>query len=295
MRSASGTLKTFLATKQPWWSADLFTITLSDGTVLRYASSGIPITYGGNTWLATGPLFQRSSWKMAGIGDTSEMVVQINTNGADYTANFKLIAHNGYLDGATVLLQRAVMAVLGDTTMGIVTMFSGRVSQIDIDGIGVKMSVKAPTISLQQQFPRNRYTAGCMWTLYGTGCGLTRATWTAANTVGASGITNTSVPTPGNWILPSTVIAPMSELILGTFKIISGAGAGQARPIVGGTSSAGTGYILLGYPLYTLPAPGDSIIAVLGCNRSKTVCTNVFGNSQNYRGFDYIPPAETAF
>lgn len=295
MRSASTALTNFLATRQPWWSADLFTMTLNTGSVITVASSDIPISYGGTTWAAVGPLFTRTSWKMSNVPDPPDMQVQINTSGSDFSlGNLKLLAHNGLLDGATVLLQRAVMSAPGNTTMGLVTLFSGNVSAIEIDGVGIRMTVKALSVLLQQSMPRNIFTSGCSWSLYSGGCTLSRATWTATNTVG-SGSTKSSLVVAGNWVLPSGANPTNAQLILGTVAITSGAGAGQRRSITGPGTGSGAGAITLGYPLYTLPAPGDTVTATLGCNKSQSTCTNTFSNIQNYRGFDYIPPAETAY
>jgi len=295
MRSASTALKNFLATRQPFWSADLFTIVLVDGTTINVCSTDIDISYSGTTWHASGPTFTRGSWRMTSTIDVPDLQIQIASSGSDYSVgNFKLLAHNGYLDGAQVTLYRAVMTAPGNTAMGIVTLFSGLVSQIDIDGIGIKMTVKSQATILQQYMPRNVYTAGCSWALYGSGCTLSRAAHTAIQLVNTGTITSTVIPIYGSWILPSLATTPVSTLILGTFIVVTGAAAGQRRPIVGGADGAGA-YIQLGYPLYTLPAVGDQVYAIMGCNKTQTTCNNVFGNLQHYRGFDYIPPAETAY
>ena len=295
MRAASTALQNFLATRQPWWSSDLFTLTLLSGSVVTVTSADRPITYGGTTWAAVGPMFTRTSWKMSNVPDPPDMQIQINTSGGDFAlGNLKLLAHNGLLDGATVLLQRAVMSAPGDTTIGLVTLFSGRTSSIDIDGIGIKLNVKALSTILQQNMPRNIFTSGCSWSLYSSGCTLSRATWTATNTIG-TGSTKSSLVVAGTWVLPSGANPTNAQLLLGTIAVTSGSGTGQRRSIVGPGVGSGAGAVQLGYPLYTLPAPGDTVTATLGCNKSQATCTNTFSNIQNYRGFDYIPPAETAY
>lgn len=295
MRTASTALKNFLATRQPWWSADLFTLTLNTGSVITVTSADRAITYSGTTWTAVGPMFTRTSWKMSNVPDPPDMEIQINTSGTDFSlGNLKLLAHNGLLDGSTVLLQRAVMSAPGDTTMGLVTLFSGSTSSIDIDGIGIKLNVKAKSIILQQNMPRNIFTSGCSWSLYGGGCTLNRAAWTATNTVG-SGSTKYGIVVTGNWVLPSGSTVTNANLILGTIALTSGSGTGQRRSITGPGSGSGAGTVTVGYPLYVVPSAGDTVTATLGCNKSPTTCTNTFANIQNYRGFDYIPPAETAY
>lgn len=297
MRSCLPALKDFLASRQPFYSADLFTISLLNGSTLRLTSADRNISYGGNTWLGVpgNPVIQRSTWKMTNTPEVPDMAIVISSTGSDYSGgNIKQQAHNGLLDGATIQLDRVFMPTPGDTSLGTVLLFSGRTSTVEIDGLQIKLTVKALSIILQQFMPRNMYKAGCSWALYGTGCGLNRATWTATNTVG-SGSSLSQIVTTGDWILPSAATVPIASLLLGTLTIASGSASGQRRTIVGGTTGAGGGVIKFGYPLYSVPSPGDSLTAVLGCDKTQATCLSRFNNLQNYRGFDYIPIAETAF
>ena len=50
MKPASGTMISNLATYQNFWVANLFTITLLDGTVLRYTDFQSPVKLSGNTF-----------------------------------------------------------------------------------------------------------------------------------------------------------------------------------------------------------------------------------------------------
>jgi hypothetical protein len=47
------------------------------------------------------------------------------------------------------------------------------------------------------------------------------------------------------------------------------------------------------YPLLVVPAPGDTFTVTFGCDKTMATC-NLFSNIQNFRGFPYVPPAETA-
>lgn len=290
MRASTPALRAYLAARLPWPSADLFTITLLSGSVLRLTSADIAISYGGLTWQSYGPTISRSSWGMTNSPDVPEMQIVIASTGDDYQgSNIKALVHQGLFDGATILLERAVMPAPGDTSLGTVVLFSGRASAVEIDGLHINITVKALSTILQQFMPRNIYTAGCSWALYSSGCTLSRAAHTATNTAAAASSKNI-INLTGSWTLPDTTHPAPADLILGSITITSGPGAGQVRTIV----DAASGWVKVGYPLVTLPTAGDAVTAVVGCNKTKTRCA-ALGNSQNYRGFDFIPPAETAY
>lgn len=296
MRGAPPPLKEFLDSHQIWWSADLFTVSLVNGTILRYNSTDIPISYGGITWLATmssqGPTITRTSWKMTNTTDVPDMEILINSTGDDYNGtNIKKLIHNGYFDGALFELSRAVMPSSGAAYLGAPLMFSGKVSTTEISGLGIKLTVKSLSTLLQQFMPRNIYTAGCSWALYSSGCGVSRAAFTATNTVSTGPSNKIVLSVAGGWTRPGPITPPVGQLILGTLTITSGAGQGQSRTIVAASATQ----IQLGYPLYTVPASGDTLSAVLGCNKTRANCATPFNNINNYRGFDFIPPAETAY
>lgn len=295
MRDASPALQAFLASRTPWWSADLFTITLRDSVVIRLTSSDRPISYGGVTWHPYGPTITRSSWKMVNSPDVPDMTFSLGSTGDDYNGgNVKIMAHNGLFDGATVTLERAFMPQPGDTSLGTAVLFSGKVSTIEINGVEIKFTVKALSNLLLSFMPRNIYKAGCTWSLFGVGCGASRAAFTATNTV-AVGSTYREIAVAGDWVLPSSAVATIAQLTLGTVTIVTGDASGQSRTIVGGTSGSGGGVVQVGYPLYSVPAIGDTVTAIFGCDKTQATCDGTFGNLQNYRGFDFIPLAETAY
>lgn len=293
MRTATGTLATFLASRPTsLWSVDLFTITLAGGTVLRYCSGDAAVTTGGHTWLNYGPTLTRSAWSIKNTVDVPEMSIVLGSNGTDYTggANVKQQIHNGLFDGALIELERAMGATPG-TVAGTVLLFSGYASTIVIGALGAKITVKGLDVLLQQYMPKNVYKAGCIHSLFDAGCTLAAAAWTAVNIVGSSS-TKTRITQPGNWLIGS-VVAPGVNLVGGVLAITSGAAAGQRRTIKGGTSGAFGGYLDVSYPFSILPAGSDTLEATFGCDKSQTRCAD-FSNSANYRGFDYIPIAETA-
>jgi len=60
MIAASPELQQFLATARSFVMADLYTITLASGQVLRYTDAGIQLYAGGVNYSASGPLIKRT-------------------------------------------------------------------------------------------------------------------------------------------------------------------------------------------------------------------------------------------
>lgn len=277
------TLLSALASRTPMYSADLFTLSLPNGDTYYWTSADQDISYSGTTWSAKGPTIDRSSWGAKNTTEVPEMIVQIYTTGEDFAGgavNLKTAAHDGLFDGAYMLLQRAFMPHFGDTTMGIVTLFGGRIGAIEINALGIKITCTASNVLLTQNMPRRTYEATCMHTLYDQYCTLDRASFTDTYTVA-------SASTVGiNWV--GSGPADPSVYVFGTMTITSGVGIGQALTVQGFTSTG----VWFGYPLLTPPAPGDTFTVSQGCAKTVTRCQS-FGNILNFGGFPYIPAVST--
>jgi hypothetical protein len=114
MKAASPALQELLAGKQ-FAIADLFTITLRDGTELHYTSCDIDLEYSGDTYLANvlkiqrGPITQSVGVEV----DAVELTIQAGTSDTIQGLPIPAFVRNGGFDGARVLIQRAFM---GDQT-----------------------------------------------------------------------------------------------------------------------------------------------------------------------------------
>lgn len=171
------------------------------------------------------------------------------------------------------------------SVLGLVPVFTGNVGQVVITSTGAKITVRGANVRMNQYMPRNRFLTGCIHSLYDTGCALARASNTFTGTVGAAtttSITWSSDPTSGHF----------ANLPLGTITITSGAGVGQTRSI----SASSSGGVNLVYPLYVIPAPGDTFSVSYGCDKTRDGANGCafFSNQVHYRGFRFTPAAETA-
>lgn len=280
MRNASNvTLISALIGRQPMWSADLFTLSLIDATTYRWTSADQDITHDGTTWSARGPAIQRSAWSSKNTTEIPEMSVQVFSTGEDFTdgVNLKNAVINGLFDGAYLTLERAFMPTFGDTSLGTIMLFGGRIGAVDIDSIGLKITCTASNVIMAQNLPRRSFQASCTHTLYDAGCTLHAADFTDDYVVsGANAVTL-------NWVGAAAV--DPSFYLFGTATITSGAGAGQ-KLTVQRYASTGIGF---GYPLLVVPAPGDTFSVAQGCSKTLTRCDQ-FANIANFGGFPYIPP-----
>jgi len=167
------------------------------------------------------------------------------------------------------------------TATGKLTVFFGRVAEVDIGGTFAIINANDFRELLTQQMPRNVYQSGCRWTLFGAGCGLSAASYVAGGTVGV-GSTNQAIV--------ASLGAGAGTYALGRIVMTGGNNAGYARTV---RSWDGTTLRLMA-PFYFQIAEGDTFDVYPGCDKQLGTCTSKFDNATNFGGQPYIPAAETA-
>ncbi|HEY5046929.1 MAG TPA: DUF2163 domain-containing protein [Rhizomicrobium sp.] len=294
MRAASNGLKALLASRAPCHVADLFTWTLANGAVYRWSSFDRSLSVGGNIWLGTGPLLTRNRFAVKNTVEVPELEVRLAAGDSTLVngQNIKEQIHNGIFDGARVELDRVFMPTPGDNSLGTVLLFNGRQSGAVIDAEGVTLTAKGDNVLMNQQAPRNLYQITCLHSFCDAGCTLAPAAYTITGNVGSSSAPSSSfVP----W---ASAPANAALFTLGKLTMTSGAAVGQIRTVRLANASG----LFLTYPLYDLPAAGDSFSLLMGCDRQQTSCqtrtTNTgaaVNNILHFRGYPYVPVAELAF
>jgi uncharacterized phage protein (TIGR02218 family) len=290
MRPIPGALQSFLLSRQPYYRADLYTITLVDGVTNSYWTDCVQsLTVGGNVYTALGARLERTRLSVKNTVEVPELVIKVGATDADTIGGvgFKQQMHNGYFDGATVSLSRVFMPTMGDTSLGSVLLFAGRMSQVKVTALGGEFTVKGANVLMNQYVPRNVYQVPCIHAFCDAGCTLAAATYTTSQTVGTG---------PTRYKLPwGTVPAKPNIYTSGVITMTSGAANGQQRTVKFADSSG----LTLQYPLYNTPSAGDTFSAFQGCDKSYNSgsgqsCTDR-SNTQHFRGFPFVPPGETAF
>ncbi len=305
--TTTGALVALLATRAFVW-ADLYTITLATGVVLRLASGDSDWAYAGNTWSHGGPFIEHpdrkptAHWKVGLDVDTWQFSVIPRAvdpiSGAAYpdtigSTPWLAAARAGALDGAVVQVDRAYLATwpayprpLALAPIGVVNIFTGRVAAIDVDRSTVMVSLNSHLELLDQNMPRNLYQAGCGRTLFDAGCSLVASSYAASLTVLAGSTQSLLIATSG---LPGG----SGTYALGRILFTSGLNAGFSRSVRSMTQVTTTLQLTLIAPMPFAVAIGDTFTAWPGCDKQMATCT-AWGNLANFGGQPYIPSPETA-
>lgn len=265
--------------------ADLYTITLLNGTVLRFTSGSFGVTINGNAFVA-GPLLQRQRVKIALGAQADAMGVTLNDSAETPTTIggvpiIQFISKGG-LTNARVVLERLFCSI-DNVPVGTLVIFSGRVGAVD-GGRHVKtVQVLSDLELLNVMVPRDVFQAGCKNTLFDQWCTLSRAAYTSTST--ASGPTDVTQTT-----FAIALTQADGYFDLGVVTMTSGANAGISRTVKHNVHAASLTVVNpWPYPVVT----GDAFSIVPGCDKTQATCTSKFSNVIHFRGEPYIPAPDT--
>lgn len=284
MRAVSAPLLALLNSNTALVFADLVSIVLSGGQVLRYSGADQPIGYNGNTYVL-GPYIRRSRTRCTvGISvDTLDLDLTLPDEVLVNTTPIAKFISAGGLDGATVRLDRVFAASDIRTPVGGVTLFAGRVEDVQVYRGNAKVAVVSDLSLLDSKVPSNLFQPACGSTLFDTVCGVSRVGWQSTGTV-------TGTPAPTNRVFDSG-LAPAAGLYdLGTVTFTSGQNAGIARTVRACTTG-GTFTMIAPFPF--APAVGDTFTVLPGCDKTMATCSGRFNNLSQYRGQPFVPVPET--
>ena len=283
MKTASAALIELLASTEQFIMADLYTITLVDGSVLRYSAAPTALDVEGDTF-ALGPKFERSKTKIVIGTQVDELEVKIYPESGDVIGAMPFLeaAWQGQLDGATLRLERAFMPSYGDTGPGTVVLFVGRISDIECTRTGIDLRCRSHLELLNIQMPRRLWQSACTHHLGDAMCQFDRSSLHASFPAG-DGSTQTQIATT---VSPS----PASLYFQGTIVGVTGANAGSTRTV----ANMDGGWVYVKLAFLSPVTVGDEFRLLPGCDRTLATCTSVFNNAPHYGGFPYIPTPETA-
>jgi uncharacterized phage protein (TIGR02218 family) len=266
--------------------ADLYTITLKNGTALRYTSWDTNLTVLGNTFLTGPPNIARSAIEEKLGMDVATLEVTIEASLTDVMNGVPILQAigQGLFDGAAFRIDRLFMDS-ASTQIGTVVRFSGFIGALDeLTRSSAKLSVNAGTAYLSMQLPAVILQPGCTNTLFDARCGLNKASFAEANVVQAGSTVNKllSLSGKGDGYYDNGQIA-----------FTSGANAGLVKAVKT-YFGAPNQLFTFNSPLPFVPSAGDAFTAYPGCDKTQATCTNKFSNLVNFEGFPYVPAPETA-
>ena len=301
MRTASLGLQQFLQAGCPNGSiGDVFNIILNNGTTFRYTSFDIDITDNslGYTWYSSGIQIDRSTLNYKNTIEVPECNVTINVNpNMLYNGTaFLLCIHNGLLDGGRLQIARYYMPSPGDTSLGQLVLFNGRISELTLTATGVDLTVKGDNVLFNQQIPHNVYQGTCIHAFCDPGCTLLQSAYTiTGQTVLSSGFN-------GNFgVAWNSYPSNYTDYNYGSISFTSGVLEGTSATISDVGIFSGACVIFPTYPFAFVPNAGDTFSVLQGCNKTLARCKSLLSNSgpvdnsQHIRLFPYVPPPESAF
>jgi uncharacterized phage protein (TIGR02218 family) len=260
--------------------ADLFTITLAGGTVIRWTNFDVSLAFGGATWTNPGIVLNTPIARDA-LG-LEVATVRISLTSATVTVGglpVQQAAAAGAFRGARVDIFRTYMDNPG-TVPGIVQRFSGEVSDVEPGSMTVQLTIRSDVAKLEQVLPRRITAALCPYAVYSPQCGAVIASFTTAKTVASA--TRKVI----NWS-GTTANANVD----GWIEFTSGALAGKRATIASVNATPATSATLyLNLPV--APEVGDGFNIVRGCNKHRTDCA-VFGRTAAYGGTPEMPAEES--
>src|SRR5438270_3569576 len=264
--------------------ADLYTITLKSGTVLRYTTWDTNLVVLGNTFVTGPPNIARSAIEEKLGMDVATLEVTIEASVTD-TINAVPILQaigQGLFDGAAFRIDRLFMDS-ASIQIGTVVRFSGFIGALDeLTRSSAKLSVNAGTAYLSMQLPSVILQPGCTNTLFDARCGLVKASFAEVNTVQAGSTVNKliSLSAKGDGYYEN-----------GQISFTTGANAGLVKAV---KTHAGQQFTF-NSPLPFVPNAGDAFTAYPGCDKTQATCASPkFSNLVNFEGFPYVPAPETA-
>lgn len=278
-------LITFLQQNTAFRMADLFTFTLKNGTVLRYTTWDTMLVVSGNTFLTGPPNIARTAVEEKIGMDVATLELNITASITDLligtTVPILQSIALGFFDGASFRIDRLFMDS-GGNQIGTVIRFSGFVGPADEIGIShAKITVNSGTQLLQMQLPAAIMQPNCVWTLFDTGCGLSKASFLEANAVQSGSTQNKLISLSAK----ATGYYDNGQIIF-----TSGANNGLTKAVKSFTSQQFT----FNSPLPFIVNAGDTFNAFPGCDKTQSTCTTKFADLANFGGFPYVPVPETA-
>lgn len=287
MRSAlwetsPGALIGLLNSGQPLQRADLYTLTLNDGTIYRWSGFDAALTGNGHTW-AIGPGFQRGTVRSSVGTSVDDLTVTILDIAPGTTINgvgLPAFIRAGGLVGARLQVDRCYFPAGLYTPIGAVFVFAGRINGVtNASRRSADLTITADITLLDVMVPREVYQPQCRNTIFDSACLLDVASYTV--TGAASSATDV-----GRTTFSQSLSQASGYFDLGTLTMTSGENDGISRSV--------KTYIHSGSIVALSPWPfpvqnGDTFSVIPGCDGTQSTCTTKFSNLIHFRGFPYIP------
>jgi len=265
------------------------------GSLDYFTDLDLDISYNNQVWKSASLRFEGLQRKI-GIGvsvDEQNLKVWAAPGDTMFGSAFLEGAQQGLLDGAQVIRYRVIWRFVSGNVaadvqlqpLAVWPLFTGYVSSISKGGSShVELKVKSALLRLNVNMPRNYYQPGCGWTLYDQFCTVNKSSYQQTGTLGA-GTTGKTLVVAGGISTPVGNDG-LANYAQGRLLFTSGVNNGLLTLIDTNDSAS----LSLAYVLDDVPSAGDTITYYPGCSKAYNTCNLKFNNSNNFRGFDKVPP-----
>lgn len=268
MKTVSTALNNILTGQTNLLMADLWTITLKNGTVLRYTNADTNIIYDGNTFICHDVLCKGAgvNWNVGLESDEDEIEMYPNQGSSPSMIGaipFKSAIHFGLFDRALVRRERAFMTTWGDTTPGTVILFIGEITDADASRNTAVLRCKDLRYLLNTNMPSRQYQPTCSYVFGDSRCQVNRSLLTknSAVNVGSSGsVINCDLSDVAGYF-NNGVLTFTNGLNEGLRRSVKYWNAGQAQLVS---------------PFPNTPQVGDTFSIVPGCSKNLAGSTQAF-------------------
>jgi uncharacterized phage protein (TIGR02218 family) len=286
MKTAIPAFTAWLAANTEMVMAELYDITLADGTQLHYTTFDRSLVVGSTTYLAGPPNFKRGMVEeVLGLSKVGTLTLEIHANPTDLISGVPVLQKivRGDFDKAALTVRRLFMDS-GLNQQGAVIRFVGNIGDLDqVSRTVAKFTCKSKVEDLNIQLPRNILQPTCIHTLFDSGCSLNKSSFAVNGTVQAGSTVNKLI---------TNLTQADSYFDNGQLVFNSGANSGHVVAVKQYLNAGGTVYFMV--PLSALPSAGDTFTVYPGCDKTQATCTSKFSNLANFGGFPYVPVPETA-
>jgi hypothetical protein len=292
MKPVPSALQTIMLNDESLPFAECYTFSTANGQTFYFTNLDVPVQIGTTYFYANSVRVEGLKFTLS-IGfqaDQQQITCYANPTDTVNGSPFMQALRLGVFDGGYLMRQRAFFDPaawppapgVAPTALGSVTLFYGRISTIEnIGRTQATVTVKSLPVLLDQGMPRNSYQQSCTNTLFDGTCGLLQSSFQTSGVM-LAGTSGTGLV----WGGASTAY------IQGTLLVTSGADIYDQLTIGGVVSST---VMWLNRPFRFQPAAGDTFNITFGCDHTLSTCTSKFLNQKNFRGFPFVPPAETAY
>ena len=236
---------------------------LDGATAYRYTSADGDVSYGGNTYTAV-PIARGA---VEATSEVARLALEITC-----TRDLSVLDLFAVAPPEQVVLITLRRLHAGDGEA--VIMWMGRILNVTLNNSAAEIHCESVYTSLKRTGLRRLYQKICPHVVYGTGCGLTRATYKATKTV--STVSGTTI-TVGS-------IGVADGYYAGGYLEWTSSGVIHRRSVQSQTGGA----IVISFPIPGITTSA-SVDLYPGCDHTLSTCAVKFSNSPNYGGMPFFP------